>query len=116
MRLYASTGSQVKRRRVSVRLPNWLNPLAGLRRGLRGLRNRLRQRAPIDYIRIDLPAAVSALPARRSWIAQRLQGPAPLSLWELRALFDQIAADPRPRGVVLHLDGAALDFGHLKKG
>jgi protease-4 len=114
MRLYASTGSQVKRRRVSVRLPNWLNPLAGLRRGLRSLRNRLRQRTPIDYIRIDLPAAVSALPARRSWIAQRLQGPAPLSLWELRALFDQIAADPRPRGVVLHLDGAALSLADLQ--
>lgn len=114
MQIHSSTASTGRQWLAAVRLPGWLNPLAGLRRGLRNLRNRLRQRTPIDYIRIDLPAGVSALPVQRSWIAQRLQGPAPLSLWELHALFDQIAADPRPRGVVLHLDGTALSLADLQ--
>lgn len=100
--------------RSLTRLLHRLNPLTPLRRLVRGLRNRLRLRQPIDYIRIDLPAAMSALPEHRSWVAQRLQGPPPFSLWELRALFDRIAADPRPRGVILHLDSVAMSLADLQ--
>lgn len=79
------------------------------------LRNRLRRRHKnLDYILLTLPASMPALPEGRGWLRQRVQGAPPLSLWELDRIFQRIAADPRPRGVILKLSGLALPLADLQ--
>ena len=101
-----------------------LNPLRLLRvfrvlrlipRGTLALRNRLRRRAKnLDYILLTLPASMPALPETRSWLIQRVRGAAPLSLWDLDRNFRRIAADPRPQGVILKINGLSLSLADLQ--
>lgn len=98
-----------------MRLLGALNPLRGLRRAAFALAN-LRRRLvhSLDYILITLPSTLPALPEKRSWWQQRVLGPPPLSQWELGRLFDQIADDPRLRGVVLNLRGFSMSLADLQ--
>ncbi|MEO8392301.1 MAG: signal peptide peptidase SppA [Chloroflexota bacterium] len=98
-----------------------LNPLRPLRvlkflpRLSLALRNRRRRRAKdLDYILITLPATMPALPESRSWLVQRVRGAAPLSLWDLDRNFRRIAADPRPKGVILRINGLAMSLADLQ--
>ncbi|MBI1257566.1 MAG: signal peptide peptidase SppA [Chloroflexi bacterium] len=98
-----------------------LNPLRVFRvlrvipRAALAVRNRLRRRAKnLDYILLTLPASLPALPERRGWLLQRVRGAAPLSLWELDRRFRRIAADPRPQGVILKINGLALSLADLQ--
>lgn len=101
-----------------MRLPKRLHPLRvlGFVPRLRlALRNRLRRRHQhLDYILLTLPASMPALPEARGWIRQRIQGAPPLSLWELDGIFRRIAADPRPQGVILRINGLALPLADLQ--
>ena len=86
-----------------------------LGRGRVALVNRLRmRRAKLDYVTLTLPAEIPALPEARGWLRQRLQGPPPVSLWELEGIFERIAADPRPKGVILSLRGLRLSLADLQ--
>ena len=79
------------------------------------LKNRLRSRAKnLDYILITLPASMPALPTTRSWLLQRIQGAPPLSLWDLDRNFRRIAADPRPKGVILRIPTLSLSLADLQ--
>lgn len=97
-----------------------LNPLRLLRvrtvisRGWRAFRNRLRQRHTFDTILLTLPASMPALPESRNWVLQRVQGAPPLSLWEVDRIFRRIAADPRPKNVILKINGLALSLADLQ--
>lgn len=91
-----------------------LHPLTLLRRAAHRIGNLLRRRAKLDYVLFTLPAAMPTLPEPRSWLMRRLQGDAPLSLWELDKHFERIAADPRVQGVVLHLRGFAMPMASLQ--
>ncbi len=55
-----------------------------------------------------------ALPESRGWLRQRIQGAPPLSLWDLERIFQRIAADPRPKGVILKINGLALSLADLQ--
>ncbi len=78
-------------------------------------RNRLRRRyQDLDYLILTLPASMPALPESRGWLLRRVQGAPPLSLWELDAIFRRIAADPRPKGVILKISGLALPLADLQ--
>ncbi len=92
----------------------FLNPLRGLRWLVFSLRNRLRQRAAIDYVVVNLPAEMPTLPETRSWVIKRALGAAPISLIELDRLFERIADDPRPKGVVLNIHGFAMSLANLQ--
>lgn len=86
-----------------------------VRRAFLALSNRLRRRhRHLDYILLNLPAALPALPAPRSWLRRRLQGTPPLSLLDLDKIFVQIGADPRPKGVVLLLSGLSMSLADLQ--
>jgi protease-4 len=79
------------------------------------LGNRLRRRyKDLDYILITLPAALPPLPESRSWWLQRLRGAAPLSLWDLDRNFRRIAADPRPKGVILRINRLSMSLADLQ--
>ncbi len=95
-------------------------PLTPTGRGVRALRNRARLRAKhLDTILIRLPASMPPLPTARGGLLSRAQamffGAPPLSLWELENIFDRIAADPRPKTVVLILPLAlTLPFADME--
>ncbi len=91
-----------------------LNPFRGISWLIFSLRNRLRQRAKIDYILFTLPQQMSLLPESRNWWRQRLQGTPPLSLIELDRIFERIGDDPRPKGVILNLRGFAMPLADLQ--
>lgn len=101
-------------------MPKRLNPLRLLRvfaiipRGWRALRNRLRLRRELDTLLLTLPASMPPLPESRNWVRQRVQGAPPLSLWELDRIFRRIAADPRPKNVILKINGLALPLADLQ--
>ncbi len=104
-----------------ARLIKRLNPLRLLLRllsliprALTGLRNRLRRHRQLEYILITLPGSMPALPESRGWLRQRVQGAPPLSLWDLDRMFRRIAADPRPKGVILKLNGLSLSLADLQ--
>ncbi|MFO7323369.1 MAG: S49 family peptidase [Chloroflexota bacterium] len=104
--------SLFKRLRRALRFPR-VGPLINRLRV--GLANRLRRRyRDLDYITLVLPVTMPPLPKPRSWLMRRLQGPPPLSLWELDRRFEQIAADPRPKGVVLTMTGLAMTLADLQ--
>jgi protease-4 len=91
-----------------------LNPLRALRRAAFWLANWRRGFAKLDYMVIVLPQAMPALPEQRNWLQRRIRGTPPMSLWELEQLFEQIADDPRPRGVVLHIRGFQMGLADLQ--
>lgn len=97
------------------RLLRRLNPAHLLSAGWRGLRNWRRRRArDLDAVLIRLPGEMSALPQERGFLQRRLFGEAPLSLWALDEIFSRILADPRPRVVVLSMDGLQLSLADLQ--
>jgi protease-4 len=91
-----------------------LNPLRALRRAAFWLANKRRGFAKLDYVVIVLPQAMPALPEPRSWLQRRIRGAPPLSLWELDKLFEQLADDPRPQGVILHIRGFLMGLADLQ--
>ncbi len=85
-------------------LLGYLNPAHALHRLVVALRNWHRRRfTALDYILLAVPTSLPALPPDLRWWQRLLPGDPPLSLWELGRTFDRIAADPRPRGVILYL-------------
>ncbi|HYO89769.1 MAG TPA: signal peptide peptidase SppA [Candidatus Limnocylindrales bacterium] len=94
---------------------SWLNPLRLIGPTRRMARNRWRWHYhDLEYILIRLPSAFPALPEDRSWLQERIFGPAPLSLWELEDMFDQIAADPRTKGIVLDIETLEMALADLQ--
>jgi protease-4 len=77
-------------------------------------RNRLRNRAKIDYIMLTVPATMPVLPEPREWWRTRLQGSAPLSLLGLEQQLKQIADDARPKGIILTLRELAMPLSRLQ--
>jgi protease IV len=91
-----------------------LNPFRYLRRSLFAFGNWRRRRAKIDWIMFTLPTQLTALPEPRSWIQQRVLGKPTMSLSDLRRLFERIADDPRPKGIILTLHGLQLSLADLQ--
>ena len=92
-----------------------LNPIRGLRYLWHRLNNWRRARiGEIDYILFTLPVKMPALPEQRSWLRKRVLGNPSMSLSDLDRHFRQIGADPRPKGVVLHLRGFAMSMADLQ--
>lgn len=99
-----------------------LNPLRllayiprGISAGWLALRNRMRRRAKdLDTILIRLPGAMPALPEARGWLRQRVLGAPPLSLWDVERMFRRIGADPRPKTVILTINGLAMSLADLQ--
>lgn len=91
-----------------------LNPFRLLRRAAFALANWRRSFAKLDTIVIVLPQVLPALPEQRNWWQRRIRGAPPLSLWELDRLFEQIAGDARPQGVVLHIRGFQMGLADLQ--
>lgn len=94
---------------------HWFNPLRLIGPTVRMSRNwRRRRHHDLEYILIRLPSTFPALPEQRSWLEERIFGPAPLSLWELEDMLDQIAADKRTQGVVLDIETLELALADLQ--
>ncbi len=91
-----------------------INPLRALSWLIFSLRNRLRRRAKIEYIRLDLPQEMSTLPEARRWILKQALGASPMSLTELDRIFERIGNDPRPKGVILNIRGFAMPLANLQ--
>ncbi len=107
----------------SVRLLlRYLNPFRlirclvdGVRRAALALANWRRRRfRRIDYVVLNLPPRMPALPERRGWWQRRLMGPPPLSLWELAETFRRIGDDPRITGVILSMRGLQMPLADLQ--
>ncbi|MBN8594052.1 MAG: signal peptide peptidase SppA [Anaerolineae bacterium] len=92
----------------------YLNPFRYLRRGIFAFGNWRRRRSKLDWIMLTLPAQIPALPEPRSWIQQRVLGKPSMSLADFRRLFERIADDPRPKGVILTLRGLQLSLADLQ--
>ena len=92
-----------------------INPLRGLRHLWHRFGNWRRGRAQhLDYIWLDLPSSMPALPEARSWWRRRVMGQPPMSLTDLDRYFRQIGADPRPKGVILRAQGLAMSLADLQ--
>ncbi|MBW4438854.1 MAG: signal peptide peptidase SppA [Pleurocapsa minor GSE-CHR-MK-17-07R] len=92
-----------------------LNPFRALGRARLSLVNRRRLRhKDLDVIMLTLAGTIPATPEPRGFVQRRLFGPAPLSLWQLETIFDQIAHDPRPKTIVLTLRGLAMPLADLQ--
>lgn len=102
--------------RLRQKIASWhINPLRGLRYGWFRFGNWRRGRfKELDYILMVLPATMPALPESRGWLRKRIFGAPPTSLVDLDRYFRQIAADPRPQGVILHLRGFAMPLADLQ--
>jgi len=70
----------------------------------------------LDYVQIRLPQEMPALPSRRNIIQERLiPGTSPpLTLYELHEMFERVAKDPRPKGVILQLRGFNMRLADLQ--
>lgn len=91
------------------------NPLVGLQKLYVKISNQQRRKTEaIDYILMDLPDAMPALPESRGLIQRRILGEPPLSLWELERRFNRIADDPRTKGVILFLRGLSMSLADLQ--
>ncbi len=102
----------IRRLRRSIRLPN---PFYAFRRLWVALANRRRRRfKQLDTLLLTLPGALPALPQSRGWLLRRVIGASPLSLWELDRIFERIADDPRPKGIVLTISSVALPLADLQ--
>ena len=92
-----------------------LNIGAHVQRSVTSARNQRREQFDrVGYVLFTLPATMPALPEPRNWIRRQVQGDPPLSLTQLDQTFRQIAEDPRTRGVILHLRGAAMPMADLQ--
>ena len=91
-----------------------LNPIRAIARAIFSLRNRLRKRAKIDYVMLNLPQEMPTLPEPRHWALQRAIGPSAMSLTELERIFERIGDDPRPKGVILNIHGFAMPLANLQ--
>lgn len=88
-----------------------LNPLRSIRKVIRDARNwRKRRQHDLDFVMFSLDGGIPALPEARPWWERRFFGEPALSLWELDKAFQRIAADPRPKGVILFLRDPALSL------
>jgi protease IV len=92
-----------------------LNPLRAIGRSWLALQNwrRLRDKH-LDYILFDLPASMPPLPETRGWLRRRVFGAPALSLWDFDKLLQQVADDPRPKGVILRLGEPAMLLADLQ--
>lgn len=104
--------SVLQRLHRGLRLPR-LGP-AFNRLWVRLINRRRRRYRELDYITLTLPATMPALPEPRGWLMRRIQGPPTLSLWALDRLFERIADDPRPTGIILNLTGLAMTLADLQ--
>ncbi|MGB1285560.1 MAG: signal peptide peptidase SppA [Aggregatilineales bacterium] len=92
-----------------------INPLMhGLGEFAVSMLNNSRRNNNIDYVQINLPVAMPALPDSRNPIEQRLLGKSPLSLMELEMRLRRIAEDPRPKGVIFGLQGFQMSLADLQ--
>jgi protease IV len=94
--------------------PLRLNMLRGARYIWHRLSNWRRRFRQLEYVVLVLPTTLPALPEPRPWWQRRVLGQPPLSLSELDQHFRQIGADPRPRGVILHLRGFRMALADLQ--
>lgn len=79
--------------------PVWALRLAGW--WLRELRRRLQKPPARVAFLLEAPPPEPAAPRRRAW--QRFLGPQPLTVHELARRLGRITAEPRVKGIVLHL-------------
>lgn len=101
--------------RVSMMKRRYGSPIRWVGRAWAGMRNWRRKRHDdLDYIVITLAGTIPALPEARSWWERRLFGQAPLTLWEIDQAFRQIAADSRPKGVIVMLRDPALSLADVQ--
>ncbi len=97
------------KRRIGDLWRNFWVTLGNWRRGL--------SRRPLDYILLELfgslPEYVPPLPWWRRFIplSELGGGTNSLSLTAVRFAMERIAADPRPLGIVLRVDGLATGWG-----
>lgn len=94
-------------RRLS--LPHWLKMLLW-----QVINTALIRARKIDYVQFNLPASLPPLPEQRGWLVQRLLGERSLSIYELDTIFERIVADPRPRGIILYLQGMDMPMAHVQ--
>lgn len=90
------------------------NPITALRRLRFILANRWRRRAKIDYVSLTLSGDIPTLTEPRDWLRRRVLGAPPLSLTELERIFERIGDDPRPKGVILRLQGLTMPLAGLQ--
>jgi protease IV len=87
------------------RLLGYLNPLRWISWLRHTFSNFLRRFKKLDYVLFTLDGSMPALPEPRGWLLRKVQGDPPMSLYELDEIFQRIAQDPRPKGIILHLRG-----------
>ena len=83
---------------------------------IRRIRNLWRsvRRQPIDFVRIPLHGALPEFAAPVAWWRKRFLGTkAPLSVSELRRIFERIGDDQHIRGVLLDIDGLVVGSATL---
>lgn len=92
-----------------------LNPFWLIRRIWRVLNNaRKRTLRKLDYLVLHVPSQMPLFPEPRNRIRRWISGPPPLSLSELDQTFKRIGADPRVKGVILHLPALTMPFTDLQ--
>ncbi len=92
-----------------------INPVRGIRYLFYRLGNWRRSRFDeMDYILLTLPQSPGALPEQRGWLQKRILGTPDISLMDLDRLFERIAKDPRPQGVIFTLRGLQLSLADLQ--
>lgn len=91
-----------------------LNPIRAIARLWFMFGNWQRGHAKIDYIAFLLPAQMPHLAEPRDWLRRRVFGSPPLSLTELERIFERIGNDPRPKGVILYMQGLAMPLADLQ--
>lgn len=96
----------------------WLSPAKWLQKGMAtavNLVNLQRQRfQDMDYVFLNLPTRMPALPDHANLFIQRLLGKTVFSLAELEQQFKKIGGDSRLRGVVLYLRKLELGAADLQ--
>lgn len=93
----------------------WFAPLRAIRFVWHSTSNWRRKRfSDLDYITFALPETIPALPEGRDWIRRRILGNPPMSLLEMDRIFERIGADPRPKGIIIHLRGLHLSLADLQ--
>lgn len=92
-----------------------IRPLRPLARLWLRLVNRRRGRYQnLDYILLALPPSMPALPESRGWLRRKVLGAPPVSLMDIDRIFRRIGDDPRPKGVILNINGLALSLADLQ--
>lgn len=68
----------------------------------------------IDFVQLVLPSSMAMFPEPRNWIRQRIMGEIPLSVYEFDEALEQIALDPRPKGIILYLQGLSMSSATIQ--